>query len=247
MGWVDIVFIVVLVLFAIIGLAKGLFESILGIFSSVLSVGVAIMVQKPVTALINKIVDTNKFFGDLLVNWGWISPEGTTAFGKTYTVAQIGNACTVIVSIIAVWLLIKLAVLLLSKLFDSATTRSSALSGLNRVLGLVFGAAKGFIIVVVGLGLASVLNICGVSNINSTMEANPMSNFIYKYVNEWVGTTLEDRIDDVLGKGTLPGTDTGSTEGSGEEAGEGTGTEAGGEESAVTYTMLDGTQVNIVL
>ena len=239
MGWIDIVFIALLVIFAIIGLAKGLFESILGIFSSVLSVGIAIMVQKPVTALINKVVDTNKFFGDLLVSWGWIGEEGTTVFGKSYTVAQIGNACTVIVSIIAVWLLLKLAILLLSKLFDSATTRSSALSGLNRVLGLVFGAAKGFIIAVIGLGLASVLNIVGVSNINATMEANPMSNFFYKYVNEWVATTVEDRIDDVLGKGTLPGSDAG--EQNGEE------TPAEGEQGAVEYTMLDGSQVTIIL
>ena len=239
MGWIDIVFIALLVIFAIVGLARGLFESILGIFSSVLSVGIAIMVQKPVTALINKVVDTNKFFGDLLVGWGWIGEEGTTVFGKSYTVAQIGNACTVIVSIIAVWLLLKLAILLLSKLFDSATTRSSALSGLNRVLGLVFGAAKGFIIAVIGLGLASVLNIVGVSNINATMEANPMSNFFYKYVNEWVATTVEDRIDDVLGKGTLPGSDAGEQEG--EE------TPAEGEQGAVEYTMLDGSQVTIIL
>lgn len=252
MGWVDIIFIALLVVFALIGLAKGLFESILGIFSSVLSIGIAIMVQKPVTAFINKMVDTNKFFGDLLVNWGWISEEGTTVFGKTYSVAQIGNACTVIVSILAVWILIKLVVLLLSKLFDSATTRSSALSGLNRVLGLVFGAAKGFLIVVIGLGLASILNICGVQNINSTMEANPMSNFVYKYVNEWVATTLEDRIDDVLGKGVLPGQtpeDGDATEGESGDAETGAGEDqpAGGETEAVTVTMLDGTVVTVTV
>ena len=239
MGWVDIVFIALLVIFAIIGLAKGLFESILGIFSSVLSVAIAILVSKPVTSLINKVVDTNKFFSELLVKWGWIGEEGATIFGKTYTVTQIGNACTTIVSIVAVWLLIKIAIWLLAKLFDSATTASSALSGLNRVLGLVFGAAKGFIIAVIGLGLASVLNIVGVSNINATMEANPMSNFFYKYVNEWVATTVEDRIDDVLGKGTLPGSDAGEQEG--EE------TPAEGEQGAVEYTMLDGSQVTIIL
>ena len=233
MGWVDIVFIALLVIFAIIGLAKGLFESILSIFSSVLSVAIAILVSKPVTSLINKVVDTNKFFSELLVKWGWIGEEGATIFGKTYTVTQIGNACTTIASILAVWLLIKLAIWLLAKLFDSATTSSSALSGLNRVLGLVFGAAKGFLIACIGLGLAAILNICGVSGIGTLMEANPISNFAYKYVSEWVGTTLEDRIDNVLGKGELPGTD-------GEE------TEGESQESAVTVT-IDGTEYTAVL
>ena len=235
MGWVDIVFIALLVIFAIIGLAKGLFESILGIFSSVLSVAVAILVSKPVTSLINKVVDTNKFFSELLVKWGWIGEEGATIFGKTYTVTQIGNACTTIVSIVAVWLLIKVAIWLLAKLFDSATTSSSALSGLNRVLGLVFGAAKGFIIACIGLGLAAILNICGVSSVGTLMEANTMSNFVYKYVNEWVATTIEDRIDDVLGKGELPGTET-----EGEEA------EGESNEEAVTVT-IDGNEYNVVL
>lgn len=235
MGWVDIVFIALLVIFAIIGLAKGLFESILGIFSSVLSVAVAILVSKPVTSLINKVVDTNKFFSELLVKWGWIGEEGATIFGKTYTVTQIGNACTTIVSIVAVWLLIKVAIWLLARLFDSATTSSSALSGLNRVLGLVFGAAKGFIIACIGLGLAAILNICGVSGVGTLMEANTMSNFVYKYVNEWVATTIEDRIDDVLGKGELPGTET-----------EGEETEGESSEEAVTVT-IDGNEYNVVL
>lgn len=237
MGWVDIVFICLIVIFAIIGIAKGLFESILGIFSSALSVVVAILVSKPVAAFINKMVNANKFFSDLLIKWKWISSEGATVFGKTYTAAQIGNACTIIVSILAVWLLIKLAIWLLSKLFDNATSGSSALSGLNRVLGLIFGAAKGFLIGCVGLGLASILSICGVKGVKPLMEKNKMSNFIYGYVNEWVAKTVEDRIDDVLGK---------NVEGAkGDAEGTPAETPATTDESAVTVTMPDGTTVAV--
>ena len=239
MGWVDIVLIVIIVLCAIIGLAKGLFESILSIFSSVLSVVVAILVSKHVAAFINKLVDANKFFSDLLIKWGWISEEGATIFGKVYTPEQIGNTCTIIISIIAVWILIKLAILLLSKLFDSATTSSSAISGLNRVLGLVFGAAKGFLIGCVGLGLAAILSLCGVNGVKDLMEKNKMSNFVYGYISEWVGTTLEDRIDDFLGKGETPSTEEPGNPDQGTDGGTGTddqtpteGTETGQEENA---------------
>ncbi len=223
MGWVDIVFIVLIALFAIIGLSKGLFESLLGIFSSVLSVAIAISVSGPVTDFINKTVNANVFFGETLKSWGWITENGATIFGKVYSVEQIGNAVSVIVAIVAVWLLIKLAIWLLAKLFDSATSSSSALSGLNRVLGLIFGAAKGFIIGVVILGLASLLSICGVANIKTTIEnESKFTNFVYGYVNEWVAKTVEDRVDDVLGKGTLEG------------------------QEPVTVTFEDGTQVDVL-
>lgn len=238
MGWVDIIFIVLIVIFAIVGLSKGLFESILSIFSSVLSIVVAILVAKPVAAFINKMVDANKFFADILTKWNWIGENGATVFGKTYTAAQIGNACTIIVSVLAVWLLIKLAIWLLSKLFDSATSSSSAISGLNRVLGLVFGAAKGFLIGCVGLGLAAVLSICGVSGVKDLMEKNKMTNYIYGYVSEWVGTTVEDKIDDFLGKGETPATGE-------EENTETGGEETGGNEEPITVTFADGTKVAV--
>ena len=229
MGWVDIVFIGLIVIFAIIGLSKGLFESILGIFSSVLSVAVAIAVSGPVSGFINSTVHANEFFAKTLVGWKWISEDGANIFGKVYTVEQIGNAVSVIISVVAVWLLIKLAIALLSKLFDNATSSNSALSGLNRVLGLIFGAAKGFIIGVVILGLASLLSICGISTVKTTIESNgKFTNFVYGYVNEWVANTLEDRIDDILGKGSLD---------NGEEGGE----------QAVTVTFADGNQVDVTL
>jgi uncharacterized membrane protein required for colicin V production len=227
MGWVDIVFIVLIAIFAIIGLSKGLFESILGIFSSILSVAIAIAVSGPVSGFLNSTVHANEFFANLLVKWEWITAEGKVIFGKLYTVEQIGNTVSIIVAVVAVWLLIKLAIALLSKLFDNATSSNSALSGLNRVLGLVFGAAKGFLIGVVVLGLASVLSLAGINNVKTTIEKeSKFTNFVYGYVSDWVYTAVEDRIDDILGKGKLD-------------------TETEGE--AVTVTFADGNEVEVVL
>ncbi|MBR2467880.1 MAG: CvpA family protein [Clostridia bacterium] len=227
MGWVDIVFIVLIAIFAIIGLSKGLFESILGIFSSILSVAIAIAVSGPVSGFLNSTVHANEFFANLLVKWEWIGADGKEIFGKFYNVEQIGNAVSIIVAVVAVWLLIKLAIALLSKLFDNATSSNSALSGLNRVLGLVFGAAKGFLIGVVVLGLASILSLAGINNVKTTIEnESKFTNFVYGYVSDWVYTAVEDRIDDILGKGKLE-------------------TETEGE--AVTVTFADGNQVEVVL
>lgn len=229
MGWVDIVFIVLIAIFAIIGLSKGLFESILGIFSSVLAVAVGIAVSGPVSGFLNSTVHANEFFSNTLIGWKWITEDGATIFGKVYTPEQIGNAISVVVAVVAVWLLIKLAIGLLSKLFDNATSSNSALSGLNRVLGLVFGAAKGFLIGVIILGLASIVSLCGVSTIKTTIEnESKFTNFVYGYVSDWVYTAVEDKIDDLLGKGEIENTE---TEG----------------EGAVTVTFEDGNEVEVVL
>ena len=205
MGWIDIIFIAIIVVFAIIGLAKGLFESILSIFSTALSIVVAILTSKYVAAFLNNIVHCNDFFAKQIVAWGWVSKDGVTLFNKTFSPEQLANTLTIILSVVAVWLLIKLAIWLLSKLFDNVTTSSSAISGLNRVLGMIFGAAKGFIIGVVALGLVSVVTIFGLGkNIEEQIQKNGMTNFVYKYVNEWVANTLDDKIEDILGKGKTP-------------------------------------------
>ena len=69
------------------------------------------------------------------------------------------------------------------------------------------------------------------------MEKNKMSNFVYGYVNEWVTKTLQDRIDDVLGK-NQEGAAGDKTEG--ETPAE---TPTDSQEGAVTVTMSDGETV----
>ena len=64
-----------------------------------------------------------------------------------------------------------------------------------------------------------------------------MSNFVYGYVNEWVTKTLQDRIDDVLGK---------NQEGAAGDKTEGetpADTPADSQEGTVTVTMPDGETV----
>ena len=206
MGWIDIVFIALIVVFAIVGLARGLFESILSIFSTALSIIVAILASKYVAAFLNNITNCNVFFAEKMVAWGWVPAEGATLFGKVFTPNQLANTCTIILAVVCVWLLIKLAIWLLSKLFDNVTASSSAVSGLNRVLGMIFGAAKGFLIGCVALGLVTVISVFVPNNsiVKEIQDKNQVTNFVYKYVSTWVGDNLEKRIEDILGKGTDP-------------------------------------------
>ena len=208
MGWIDIVFIALIVVFALVGLAKGLFESILSIFSSALSIVIAILASKYVASFLNSVTHCNAFFAEKMVAWGWVPAEGATLFGKVFSTAQLANTCTIILAIVSVWLLIKLAILLLSKLFDGVTSSSNAISGLNRVLGMIFGAAKGFLLGCVALGLVTVITVFVPNNtvVKEIQDKNKVTNFVYKYVSTWVGDNLKDRIEDILGKGTEPGT-----------------------------------------
>lgn len=207
MGWIDIVFIALIVVFALIGLARGLFESILSIFSSALSIIVAILASKYVAAFLNNITNCNAFFAEKMVAWGWVPAEGATLFGKVFSPEQLATTLTIILSVVSVWLLIKLAIWLLSKLFDNVTASSNAISGLNRVLGMIFGAAKGFLLGCVALGLITVITVFVPNNsiVKEIQDKNKMTNFVYKYVSTWVGDTLKDRVEDILGKGTEPG------------------------------------------
>lgn len=201
MGWIDIVVIALVLISAIIGLSKGLFESILSIFGSVLSLFVAIWASKPVAGFLNSLADVNAFFGKLLVDWGVADASGNVKIlFKTFTLADASSFVTLIASVILVFILIKLVIWLLSKLFDSATANNSALSGLNRLLGLLFGAAKGLLFVAFGFAIASLVSqVAFGAQIRAEIEKNTISNFVYKYVDDWVEENLEDQLQKLIG------------------------------------------------
>ena len=196
MAWIDIVYIGIIVVFAIIGLAKGLFDSILSLIASVASVFLAFWASKPVAAFLNKIADVNGFFEQFLVsNMG--VPE-TGAAGQT--LSELASVCTLALSVLIVFVLIKIAVWLLAKLFDSVSAQSTPGSGMDRLLGLVFGAAKGFAVVLVALGVTSIFSMVPAfeANIDSFLNNSSITRGTYIYVDEWVENELEDKLDDFV-------------------------------------------------
>lgn len=194
MAWIDIVFIGIIVVFAIIGLVKGLFDSILSLVASVASIFLSFWASKPVAAFLNKMADVNGFFEKFLTDKLSIPAEG--AYGQT--LSELASVCTLVLSMIIVFVLIKVAVWLLAKLFDSVTAQSTAASGMNRLLGLVFGAIKGFAIVIIALGITSVASIAFEKQIDDFLADSSITRSTYNYVDEWVENELQDRLDDFI-------------------------------------------------
>ena len=62
--------------------------------------------------------------------------------------SSLGHICMVIISGILIFILLKIVVALLSKLFDNIE-RTKVLGGLNKLLGLVLGFVKASIIIIV--------------------------------------------------------------------------------------------------
>lgn len=196
MAWIDIVFIGIIVVFAIIGLVKGLFDSILSLVASVASIFLAFWASKPVAAFLNKIADVNGFFEKFLVSNMGVSAEGANG----QTLSELASVCTLALSVLIVFVLIKIAVWLLAKLFDSVTAQSTPGSGMDRLLGLVFGAAKGFAIVLVALGVTSIFSMVPAfeANIDNFLNSSSITRGTYIYVDEWVENELEDKLDDFV-------------------------------------------------
>lgn len=196
MAWIDIVFIAIIVIFAIVGLVKGLFDSILSLVASVASIFLAFWAGKPVAEFLNKMVGLNSFFEKALTSIG-ISESGLA----NHSLQELASVCSLVLSMLIVFILIKVAVWLLAKLFDSVTANSTALSGMNRLLGLVFGAVKGFAIVLIVLGLTAVVSIYVTpvgTKVNNFLENSSITMKTYNYIEEWVDNDLRDKIDDFI-------------------------------------------------
>lgn len=193
MEWIDIVFIAVILVFAVIGLWKGLFDSILSLCASVASIFLAFWASKPVAEFLNRTAGTNNFFKDLLTKWN-VPTNGT------FSLEELASVCSLVLSVIIVFVLIKAAVWLLAKLFDSVTANSTPLSGMNRLLGLVFGAVQGFAVVLILLGLTSIASTVSVidTKVNNFLENSSITRHTYVYVDEWVDKELQDKIEDFI-------------------------------------------------
>ena len=190
MTWIDIIFIAIILLFGVIGLWKGLLDSILGLVTSIVSIFISIWGSKSVAKFIRKIVDIDGIFYKML--GGWFGDQETKlVFGVPLTREKLSAFLTVAFSTIIIFILIRLAVWLLSSLFDSATESSSALSGLNRVFGFAFGVAKGLVINFVLLAAVTVVSRTGIApSLENTVEKSGISNFFYKYTSSYVEDKL---------------------------------------------------------
>lgn len=213
MWWIDAIFIAIIVIFAIVGLAKGFFDSILSLVSTGVAVGLAIWLARPASTLILKIMPLNKWYGDMLSG----QSDPMIIFGHELSLDKVAGFLTLVTAGVIVFLLVKLVIYLLAKLFDSATKNSTALSGLNRVLGLLFGTVKGAILAVTCLGVISLISqVTVLEKVGTAVSESSVAGWVYKYVDEFVDNNLtkanlEDLLEKVVGSDTPANSSSSST------------------------------------
>lgn len=188
--WVDIVFFVIIAIFALIGLWKGLFDSLLSLISTGVCVVVAVWLAKPCASFINNTIklDVPKLFDGLI---GKFSTETTFEFfGMTFSRGEIAGFLSMIFAGLIVFILLKLGIYLLAKLFDSITSNSTALSGLNRLFGLLFGLVKGGVIVIVALAICTIF--ARFTNVETYIKQSTVTNWVYNYVDDYAEKQLKN-------------------------------------------------------
>lgn len=99
-----------------------------------------------------------------------------------YIGERLAGVISVIIATVAVFIALKIAVFLLSKLFD-ALTKNRAISGIDRTLGLIFGLVKGALLVCIVLG---VFYLISNSTVQGWIDNSTVTRWIYKYVTEFV-------------------------------------------------------------
>ena len=235
MAVIDIIVIAVLVVFAIIGMVKGFLNTLLSLFSTLASFGVAVFCAKPVSKFFNNVFNLVGFISSKLIGTltGSITPfqtaetNGQTLADMTgaqikeyfasdglsfqerifslfiddsatfeyaesaaasdqnvvkFIAEHLAAIISVVVSAIIVFILIKIAVLLLSKLFN-AITKIRAINGIDRTLGLLVGVIKASFIICLTLGIFYLL---ANNTIESWIENSTVTKWIYNYVAQLV-------------------------------------------------------------
>ncbi len=105
---------------------------------------------------------------------------------------NMGQFATTVFTVIIMFILIRIGILILSKIFD-AITKKRALSGLDRLLGLVIGLVKGAVVLTCVLSVLYTLSPI-IPQIDAWIQQSSFTNWLYGYVNQlinWVINTVD--------------------------------------------------------
>lgn len=244
---IDGVLIAIIIIAAIVGIVKGLIDSVLGLFGTGIALVAGVLGAKYLSNFVNKIFSLDSFILGKLEG----GAEGSfTFFGGEFSNVEIAKFCVWIVTVIIIFLIIKLAIFILAKIFESVTQNSPKLSGINRVLGMLFGIAKGGVISIAIIAVASLISdIPGIGSIiTDKIAETKVTAFAYKYVDEFVEDNLTaEKIQEIVDKITSELDDDkedGGTEDTGSEGTEDTGsnTEGGTEGTDSGSSAESGTE-----
>ena len=179
---IDVVFIAIIVVSAIIGIVKGFFDSILGLIGTTVAGIAGIFLAKYIAPIVNNIFGLENFLLNKIN-----LPEDFTFFGSAFTNEELAKFGVWIITVFATFLIIKFAIFILGKIFESVTKNSPAITGINRVLGMLLGVIKGTITAALLLAIASLLGKAGIAPvIEDKIAETKVCSFADKYVDEFM-------------------------------------------------------------
>ncbi|MFA5757792.1 MAG: CvpA family protein, partial [Clostridia bacterium] len=122
--------------------------------------------------------------------------EGTNILA--YLTEILTGVAMILVGVVVSFILIKIALAILSKIFN-AITRNRSINGLDKLLGLVFGALKAALILAIACVGVYFVNMTSLATVvNNEIDKNPVANYIYdtadNYIEQLVTLAL-DKID----------------------------------------------------
>ena len=229
MFWIDIVFIILIILFGLWGLKQGFLASVISLVGIALSIVLAVWLAPPFTSFIDNLFGNSisDMFANIMNgvvsgfgNVDYSVPTATSASDliETFEVngvlkslmdimlgsevlaegtnvlawfsVKLGGLLTTLCGAVLLFLLIRIAIALLSKLFDKIT-ENRAVNGLDRVLGFVFGALKGLIFVAVVIAILNILCVVPAVNdfvttwLDKTSILNDYANWIFGLIDDF--------------------------------------------------------------
>ena len=213
---IDGILILVVLFCTIMGIVKGLFDSILSLFGTGIAIAVSIFTAKYVANFINKMFNFEQFLLDKIDEAVVDGASGTTATsGVTKNLigslpnSEIAKFGVWVLSIVIVFIVVKLTIFILSKIFESVVKNSPTISGLNRVFGMLFGLVRGAATAIAMIAVCSLLcNVPGIgTSIHEKITNTTITSKIYKFVDEYVDENLtEEKIKDIIDRITSEAT-----------------------------------------
>lgn len=223
MSYIDIAIIAIVVLMAIIGLAKGFFKTIISFFGWLVSAIIAIFLSKVVAealldvgAIKNFVVGTGESFSlyKTVFNWlpesmdaAWpdgflgtiLAPlQGMIMGGVGSTAATIREACALVLAngmftaMVGIGLFIAIRiVMMLFTMFAKSLTRNKTIGALNRFMGFIVGAVKGFAYVCILMLIMSFFMSANFmepvrNQLDKSVIGKPVANVVYKLRDKYI-------------------------------------------------------------